>query len=106
MQTETVTRLRAGTVTDPYSGEDAEDWSAPTEVDIVTLAPAEPRPSGEPLENARNALVNGWTLYLPYGSDVTARDRMLVRGEEYPVQGTPADWLGAGIVVQAFRTEG
>lgn len=106
MQTETVTRLRAGTVTDPYSGEPTESWDTPDELDIVTLAPAEPRPSQEPVQDARNALTSGWTLYLPEGADVARNDRMRVRGEVFPVQGEPADWMGAGVVVQAFRTEG
>ena len=105
MQTETVTRLRASTTTDEYHN-DLEDWSSPLELDIVTLAPAEPRPSSEPAQDSRNAVVSGWTLYLPEGSDVTAQDRIRVRGQVYPVQGQPADWMGAGMVVQAFGTVG
>lgn len=106
MQTETVTRLRADTVTDPYSGEPVEDWDTPSELPITTLAPAEPRPSGEPTQDARNAVVSGFTLYLPESSDVTAQDRMRVRGGVYRVLGDPAVWLGAGLVVQVARTEG
>ena len=106
MQTETVAVLTAGTTTDPYSGETVESWATSTEVTVTTLAPAEPRPSDEPTQNARNALVSGWTLYLPSGTAVTAANRVRVRGEVYPVQGEPSDWLGAGIVVQAYGTEG
>lgn len=106
MQTETVTRLRAGTTSDPYSGEPVEDWDSPSELTIVTLAPAEPRPSGEPVQDARNAVVSGFTLYLPETTDVTAYDRMRVRGGVYRVLGDPAVWLGAGLVVQVGRTEG
>jgi hypothetical protein len=106
MQGETVTILSAGTTTDPYSGEaDAESWDTPTERDVVTIAPPEPRPSQEPVQDARNAVTDGWTLYLPAGDPVTRSDRVRVRGEVYPVQGQPADW-GVGVVVQAFRTEG
>lgn len=106
MDTETVTRLRAGTTTDPYSGEEAADWTSPTEHDITTVAPAEPRPSGEPVQEARNAVTSGFTLYLPADEDVTARDRMRVRGRVYDVLGDPALWLGAGLVVQVGATEG
>lgn len=106
MQTETVTRLRAGSSVDPYSTEASEDWSTPTEQDITTLAPAEPRPSSEPVQDARNAVVSGFTLYLPADADVTAADRMVVRGNTYDVLGEPASWLGAGLVVQVGRTEG
>lgn len=105
--TETVTRVRAAAATDPYSTEDTDpDWDDTTSLNITTLAPAEPRPSSEPVESARNAVVSGYTLYLPTGSDVTAQDRMIVRGETFPVLGDPASWLGAGIVVQVGRTEG
>jgi hypothetical protein len=103
---ETVTRLRAGSAVDPYSNEAAEDWSNPTEVNLTTLAPAEPRPSDEPVQNARNAVTEGWTLYLSEGSDVTARDRLRVRGVVYDVLGEPASWMGAGLVVQCGRVEG
>lgn len=104
---ETVTRLRAATVTDPYSGEAvSSDWDNATESDLDTLAPAEPRPSNEPVQNARNAVVDGWTIYLPRGSDVTSRDRLRVRDVDYSILGEPADWLGAGVIVQCERVEG
>lgn len=103
-----MTRLRAaGTKVDPYSTEPVLDWTLPPlEAPIVTLAPAEPRPSSEPVQEARNAVTSGWTLYLPAGTDVTERDRMLVRGQTYDVLGEPADWLGGGLVVQVEHTKG
>lgn len=104
---EVVTRIRAGVVSDPYSGESAESWADGDVdlLDITALAPPEPRPSSEPVQEARNAVVSGWTLYLPPGADVTSADRVSVRGRVFPVQGEPADW-GVGLVVQAFTTEG
>jgi hypothetical protein len=105
MQGENIAVLSAGTTTDPYSQETVEDWDSPTERDVVTTAPLEPRPSDEPVQDARNAVISGWTLYLPPGDPITRFDRVRVRGEVYPVQGDPADW-GAGTVVQAFRQEG
>lgn len=108
MQGETVVRIRAGgTRTNPYSQALELDWKLPTNDEPMnTLAPAEPRPSEEPVESLRNAVVSGYTLYLAAGEDVTARDRMRVRGEVYEVLGDPAGWLGGGIVVQVGRTEG
>ena len=102
---EPVTVLSAGTVHDEYSDTDVESWDTPTERVVVTIAPPEPRPSDEPVQDARNAVTDGWTLYLPPGDPITRSNRVRVRGEVYPVQGQPADW-GVGIVVQAFRTEG
>lgn len=107
MQTEVVTRLRGVATTDPYSNEATGlNWTTPTELSITTLAPAEPRPSSEPVQEARNAVTLGFTLYLPEGSDVTSRDRMRVRGIEYDVLGEPSGWSAAGMVVQVGRTAG
>jgi hypothetical protein len=103
--TETVTRQRATTRTDRY-GQTTLDWTAPATASITTLAPAEPRPSSEPVQDARNSVTDGWTLYLPEGSDVTPADRMVVRGDTHFVIGEPSSWLGAGLVVQTSRTEG
>lgn len=107
MQTETIVVLTAGYDEDPYSGDMVQSWEwTPTERVVQTIAPAEPRPSQEPAQNDRNSVVSGWTLYLPAADPITAENRVRVRGVEYPVQGQPADWLGAGVVVQAFKTEG
>lgn len=105
MRGETVQVLTAATKTDRY-GNTVEDWTSPASVDVTTLAPAEPRPSQEPVQDARNSVVSGWTLYLPAGTAVTAANRVRVRGKDYPVQGEPAVWGSRGIVVQAFVTEG
>lgn len=102
---EVVTVLTAGVVIDPYSEDVTEDWNNPTERDVTTIAPLEPRPSDEPVQDARNAVTSGWTLYLPAGDPISRRDRVRVRGSVYPVQGEPADW-GVGVVVQVFGTEG
>lgn len=103
---ECVTVLTAGSVTDPYSTDPAESWdTGVTEREVTTIAPPEPRPSSEPVQDARNAITSGWTLYLPPGDPITRLNRVRVRGVVYPVQGEPADW-GVGVVVQAFKTEG
>lgn len=109
---ETVQVLTAGTTTDPYSDEDeAEDWDNPTPVPVSGVA-VEPRPSGEPLEDARNQVTSGYTLYMPAGTAITTQNRVTVRGETYKVLGEAAEWRSPftgwepGIVVQVERTEG
>lgn len=108
---ETVTLLTPGTSADPYSGGTEEDWGSPTSVDILQCG-VEPRPSGEPTQDARNAVTSGFTLYLPSGLGVTAGHRFQVRGEVYEVLGDPADWVNPftgwepGTIVQVERTEG
>jgi hypothetical protein len=103
---EVVTVVTPGTTVDTYSGQASPDWVHTTTRDVATLAPPEPRPSEEPVEDARNAVVSGWTLYLPAGTTISPYERVRVRGIDYPVQGEPAVWGSKGVVVQAFRTEG
>ena len=104
-----MTVLRAGVVADPYSGDVSPSWDSPVGVTVSNVL-VEPRPSGEPVQDARNAVTSGFTLYMPASADVTAADRVEVRGRVYSVLGEPADWrLGSyrpGLVVQVERTEG
>jgi hypothetical protein len=108
---ETVQVLTAGTVADPYSGGTQESWDTPVEAEIVGVA-VEPRPSGEPTQDARNAVTSGFTLYMPPATEITAQSRVRVRGEVYNVLGDPAEWRSPfsgwqpGIVVQVERQEG
>ena len=108
---ETVTVQTAGTITDPYSGEQISDWTTPTGVNVAGVG-VEPRPSGEPTQDARNAVVSGFTLYFPPTSVVSAANRVVVRGGTYDVIGEPAVWVSPftgwapGVIVQVERTAG
>jgi hypothetical protein len=109
---ETVVLLTAATATDPYSGETVADWSlTPVETTLETAWPPEPRPSDEPVQDARNAVVSGFTLYFDSWPAVTPQNRMRVRDRVYDVLGEPAEWRWpsgevAGSVVQVGRTVG
>lgn len=108
---ETVAVLTAGTVADPYSGDDVASWETSTSVNVPGVG-VEPRPSQEPTQDARNAVVSGFTLYFPPDTQVSAANKVRVRGNVYDVIGDPADWRNPftgwtpGIVVQVGRTEG
>lgn len=99
---------------DPYSTELFVDWSKPPVETLVDNVLCEPRPSGEPLADARNSVTSGWTLYLqdgmPVGTTLTPINRIKVRDVTYDVLGEPSDWrLGSwrpGLVVQTSRTAG
>lgn len=89
---ETVTRLRAPLVTDPYSSDATErDWSNAAELNIPNCGVAASG-SVEPLEAARQAVDSDFDLYLPTGTDVTAQDRLRVRGLVCEVVGRPFAW--------------
>lgn len=108
---ETVTRQRAVQVSDPYSGETTASWTNPAEVTISGCA-FDPGSSGETLDLARNVLTTQPKVYAPAGSDITAADRLVVRGVTYEVDGDVAEWRSPftgwepGIVVPLKRSEG
>lgn len=91
MNGETVTVVRAGSSTDPYSLETVTDWTSPTETDLPGCA-FDPGTASEPASNWRLTFSATPTLYAPPGADITKRDRVIVRGLLYEVSGEPADW--------------
>lgn len=107
---ETVQVLSSSSTTDAYNNT-VEDWATPTETAVADVA-VEPRPSTEDNRDARNAVTSGFTLYMPAGSVVTAKNRIRVRGDDYAVDGEPAEWRNPftgwepGLVVQTKRMEG
>lgn len=112
MRGETVIVLTGTAVTDPYSGEASGlSWATPTELSVPNVL-CEPRPSGEPVQDARNAVTSGWTLYVRKRASmptITPENRVRVRGIDFDVLGEASDWrLDAfgGLVVQTERTEG
>lgn len=109
---ETITRIRAAATLDPYSEEATGlDWDAAIETDIPNVA-LEPRPSSEPVQDARNAVVSGYTIYARSGTDLKPIDRVRVRGEVYEIDGDTADWRNPysgtrpGVVIQTKRVAG
>lgn len=89
---ETITRQRATGTTDRYSGQETNlSWTAPDELDIDGVA-VEPVSSFEVIEVGRERIEIDLRLYLPYGADVKANDRVVVRGNTYDVKGDRGDW--------------
>lgn len=109
---ETVTRRRGTPVLDPYSQEETgTDWKTPDDLEILDCAVADGG-SLEPLEDARNAVVSDFDVIAPFGSDVTARDRLVIRGLVCEVVARPFDWRSPftgwqpGTVIKAKIVEG
>lgn len=109
---ETVTRQRAASVTDPYSGEATDlDWSLMTSLPIDGWG-IDDSASSEPTQDARNAVVTDFVLYRSEPADVLPGDRVVVRGFVCNVVGRPAKWRNpmtgwdAGFVVRANIVEG
>ncbi|WP_235738994.1 hypothetical protein [Nocardioides alcanivorans] len=110
---ETVTRLRAAEMLDPYSGTYRPDWNVPpaSQVDIEGWGVDDSK-SAEPLEVGREAVVTDFVLYRQEPADVLPGDRVIVRGFTCEVVGRPATWRHpmtgwqAGFVVRANVVEG
>ena len=87
------------------------DWEFPSELDIPGCGVASTG-STEPLDVARNAVDSDFDVFMPAGSDVTAQDRLRIRGLVCDVAGRPFAWQSPftgwapGVVVQAKVREG
>lgn len=89
---ETIVRQRGVATTDPYSNTTTGvDWTTPTTLSIPGCAVADGG-SLEPLRDARNAVESDFDVILPFGSDVRATDRLVVRGLTCEIKGRPFDW--------------
>lgn len=106
---ETIVVQRATSSTDGY-GDPSANWAAPVETTLTTRG-VEPVSSSE-VNDGRQAVIVGYRVYLPSGSDVAAGDRVVLRGATYEVDGLPADWRspfggrGGGMVVALKAVSG
>jgi len=111
---ETVTRLRAKRVDDPYSGQsDGLDWADPERAEITGCAVY---PAGSGIEDVttvgRDQSRDALTVLAPPGADIETLDRLEIRGHTYQVQGFPHDYRHPmtgwqpGMAVTAIRREG
>ena len=89
---ETVTRLRAPLVTDPYSGAATKrDWSAATSLPIEGCG-VDPGQSHEAPTVNREAVRSTPTLYAPPAADVLSGDRIVSTTGMWDVDGHGVDW--------------
>lgn len=79
------------------TGGGEDDWGDPTPgvatrttVHGCAVAPLK---QGEDASPDGAELLDGWTVYLPFGADVRASDLLEVRGREYHVDGVPGVWV-------------
>lgn len=88
---ETVTRHRGQKVDDGYGGT-VIDWSAPTaDLTIVGVALA-PRIEDEVGGAGRTGTIDGYTMYAPFGIDITFEDRVTTPYGLFEVEGEPGHW--------------
>lgn len=91
---ETVVRLRRG----PSPGRDERGQPIPgplteTEVEGCAVVPRQQAPDvGGELQQYRDTVFVGWTVYAPAGTDWLTTDQVRIRGEECDITGEPGDW--------------
>lgn len=85
---ETVTIIRPGPPTRDSYGNDIAGVA--TELDIGGCAVA-PAATSEDVQ-ARDQVTQGWTVWMPAGTDVRPTDRVRVRGVEFAVDGSASEW--------------
>lgn len=87
---ETVGVIRPTTSTDRYNDTTLTYGTTPTHE--VAGCAFDPGGSTE-INDGRTAVTTTPTLYLPPGADITATDRVVVRGDTYETTGKPAVWV-------------
>lgn len=89
-----ITRVRPGTKT--LRGSEIPDWS-PDKVSELKITGCSVQPASTSLSQDGRVLgiAEGWTAYIPEGSDVLAGDRIKFDGDTYEINGEPKKWTGA-----------
>ena len=90
MSAERVTVSEPGSTTDRY-GATTDDWTTAVDT-IVRGALVAPGPARELTADGRDGSRVDLTVYLPAGTEITAKARVTVRDEEYRVAGEPQQW--------------
>lgn len=90
---QTVIRHRTGTVT--LRGSEVPDWEH--ELEPLSIGGCSVQPASTSLSEDGRILgiTDGWTAYLPSGSDVLAGDRIEFDGNLYEINGEPRTWQSA-----------
>ncbi|MBO4390393.1 MAG: hypothetical protein J5825_06005 [Lachnospiraceae bacterium] len=87
-----ITIIRPGTATS--RGSSVYDWSNPTSW-VVSNCSVQPASTGLSQDGRVLGINEGYTVYLPPGTDVKAGDRVEFEGETYTILGRPKPWVSA-----------
>jgi hypothetical protein len=89
---QSVTRLRPSVKLS--RGSTVPDWSNPSEL-VISGCSIQPASTGLSQDGRVLGISEGYTVYLPPGSDVKAGDRISFGGNVYTINGEPKTWEGA-----------
>lgn len=88
---DTGTRLRGVTVAGEYNNPSSIDWTEGTLNKLDLPCEFQPETSSEDVVQ-QDRTVTTWRLFLPAGSDMTAKDRWRFLGVDYEVDGEVQPW--------------
>ena len=90
---QSIVRVRPGTTTS--RGSTVPDWSS-DKVTKLTISGCSVQPASTSLslDGRILGIYDGWTAYIPDGSDVKAGDHIEFEGETYEINGEPRAWIG------------
>ena len=88
---QTVTIVRPGSKTS--RGSTVPDWDDSQSWEISGCS-VQPVSSNLSMEGHVLGIVDGWTAYLPDGSDVQAGDRVIFDEKTFEINGEPRVWTG------------
>lgn len=92
--TQEVIRIRPGSKV--LRGSTVPDWSEDNiNKKTITGCSVQPASTGLSQDGRVLGINEGFTAYLPEGSDVQAGDRIQYDGEIYEINGEPKKWVGA-----------
>lgn len=95
---ETVTILHPGASTEDEYGQLTPGTATESSVDCL-VAPGD----SEEYLTRQSSVTADFTIYAPVGTPVTSAAQVRVRGDVYAVDGQPAVWHDAGVVIRVTR---
>jgi hypothetical protein len=105
---QTIKIIRPGTKTE--RGSVVPDWEHTSEPVTVSGCSVQPASTSLSLDGRVLGMSDGWTAYLPEGTDVRAGDHIVFEGNIYEIQGEPRVWTApftrSHIQLNLMRWEG
>ena len=97
---DTVTRIRPGTI--ERRGSTEPDWSNATELEISGCS-MQPGSTTLSMDGRVLGISDGYTCYMPPGSDVMEGDKIRFGGNDYQIKGAPRAWISPTGMVSSIQ---
>ena len=89
---QTLTIVKPGTTTS--RGSTVYDWEHPASSTDIAGCSVQPASTSLSQDGRILGIADGWTAYVPEGTDVKAGDRIEFDGQIFEINGEPRKWTG------------